>query len=855
MRVVAAVPALALLAGAALGLLAPDLFSRIALPALVFASGAAGWGLGARHEPVLLAAVVAGFFNGGAMLSGAAWQAAWRPSLRVAFERAAVGVGAPVVLTGTLRTDAVQRETGVSLSVDVNAIRMDGLDAESWSSPLPREIGFAASSGQPIDVPVRGGVLLTVSGSLARDRIAEWRAGRTVRAPAFLRRPSRYMNPGARDEERALARRGTTLVGSIKSGALVEVLARGHVAAETAARARAFVRRAIGESVGRWSERSGAIVAAIVIGDRAGLDDDVERRLQEAGTYHVIAISGGNIAILAGLTLALFRIAGLLGRAAMLAAIGGLVAYAYLVGGGPSVNRATLMAVVYFVARALDLRGPPANVLAVVTGLLVANDPLAIVDPGFLLTVGATTAIVLAVPVMTSGRLPRVVASVAAIAAASIAAEAVLFPVGAIFFSRVTLAGLVLNLAAVPLMAVAQLAGMAAVVTFTISPSLAAFVGWVAHASAEGLVRSADLVRLAPAVTWRVAAPGWLPVLVYYAALIAAWSLWRRRRAVGSSELAMTRRVRQSSTVVASCAAVWMLAEPWALLLTGPGDRLRVTFIDVGQGDATLVQLPTGHTLLVDAGGSPSGSTYDIGDRVVGQVLRHVGLRRLGSLVLSHGDADHIGGARSVAREFRPAELWEGIPVPRLASIKALRTMARESGARWTNLQAGDHMTIGDVDVLVHHPGLADWERQAARNDDSIVLELHWREVSIVLPGDIGSDVEASIGGRFDTAQIRIVKVPHHGSLTSSSAEFVRALSPHVAVVSAGRGNLFGHPAPAVLARYADVGAAVFRTDEDGAVTVTTDGHGVSVETVAGRTLVLEPRDPRGRTQATNGLN
>jgi competence protein ComEC len=188
------------------------------------------------------------------------------------------------------------------------------------------------------------------------------------------------------------------------------VLARGHVAAETAARARAFVRRAIGESVGRWSERSGAIVAAIVIGDRAGLDDDVERRLQEAGTYHVIAISGGNIAILAGLTLALFRIAGLLGRAAMLAAIGGLVAYAYLVGGSASVNRATLMAVVYFIARAMDLRGPPANVLAVVTGLLVAIDPLAIVEPGFLLTVGATTAIVLAVPVMTSGDLPPGVA-------------------------------------------------------------------------------------------------------------------------------------------------------------------------------------------------------------------------------------------------------------------------------------------------------------------------------------------------------------------------------------------------------------------------------------------------------------
>ena len=832
MRAVAAVPALALLAGAACGLLAPDVFSHVAIPALVFASGAAGWGLGARHEPVLLAAVVAGFFHGGAILSGAAWETAWRPSLRVVFEQAVVADGVPVVLTGTLRSDAVPRDTGVSLSVDVTAIRLDGVSgAPSSTAPF----------GRSPDLPVRGGVLLTVSGSLARDHFPEWRAGRTVRAPAFLRRPSRYLNPGARDEERALARRGSTLVGSVKSGALVEVLALGHPASEVAARARMFVRRAIRASVGRWQTRSGAIVTAIVIGDRAGLDDDVERRLQEAGTYHVIAISGGNIAILAGLTLAMFRLAGVLGRAAMCAAIGGLIAYAYLVGGGASVNRATLMAVVYFVARAMDFSGPPANVLALVTGLLVAVDPLAVADPGFLLTVGATTAIVLAVPVLASGRRPPFVASAVSIVAASMAAEAVLFPVGAFFFSRITFAGLVLNLAAVPLMAVAQLAGMAAVVIYAISPLLAALVGWMAHVGADGLVRSAELVEFVPAVTWRVAAPGWLPVVVYYAALITAWSLWQRQRAVGSSELATLRRVRQSSVVLASCAAIWMLAEPWALWLNRPGDRLRVTFIDVGQGDTTLVQLPTGETLLIDTGGSPSGSSYDVGDRVVGHFLRYLGLRRVSTMVLTHGDVDHIGGARSIVREFRLAELWEGIPVPRLESIRSLQAMVRDSGARWTNLQAGDRLALGDVDVLVHHPELADWERQAVRNDDSVVLELRWRDVSIVLPGDIGREVEAAIASRFVPAPIRVVKVPHHGSLTSSSPEFVQALEPDVAVVSAGRGNTFGHPAPTVVDRYVEAGAHVFQTDRDGAVVVTSDGHGLVVETVSGSRLTLAP--------------
>ena len=341
-------------------------------------------------------------------------------------------------------------------------------------------------------------MLLTVAGELARGRIDDWRAGRTIRAPAQLRRPSRYLNPGVPDEERALARRGTTLVGSVKSGALVEVVSTGSPIAEAAWDVRSFARRAIARSVGRWSPRSAAIVTAIVIGDRAGLDDEVERRLQEAGTYHVIAISGGNIAILAGLTLAAFRFAGFLGVAAMLTAIASLIAYAHVVEGGASVSRATLMAVVYFAGRAIDLRGPPANTLAVAAALLVAAQPLAIVDPSFLLTFGATAAILVVIQTHAARRRPRVFAAAAAILASSIAAEAALMPVGARLFSRVTFAGLALNFAAIPLMAVAQIAGMSAVALFTVAEPLAAAAGWLAHAAADGLVRSADLVEWVP---------------------------------------------------------------------------------------------------------------------------------------------------------------------------------------------------------------------------------------------------------------------------------------------------------------------------------------------------------------------
>jgi len=856
-RVVVAIPAIGLLAGSALGLLLPDFPVIPGDAALVASTTVALWAWRESRSRVLAVSVGVAFLIGGALLSAKAWRQAWRPSLRVVFEElvrmeredaAASGriipedPGVSLALTGVLRDDASPREGGVSLSVDVTAV-----DAEAGPPRgLDRFPPFCSRR-------VEGGVLLTVVGDLARNHLSEWRAGRTVRVVAHLHRPARYLNPGARDEERSLARRGTTLVGTVKSGALVDVVSRGTAWAEAGAETRAFVRRAINTSVGGWNARAAGIVTAIVIGDRAGLDEDVQRRLQEAGTYHVIAISGGNIAILAGLTLGAFRVAGVLGQTAMLSAIAGLLAYAYLVGGGPSVERATLMAVVYLAARAIDLRGPSFNTLALVAAILVATDPLTIVDPGFLLTFGATTAILVAVPYVAARDLPFPLSPVAALFAATAAAEAALFPVSAMVFSRITFAGLLLNFAAIPLMALAQIAGMLLVPVSLVSSVVASTIGWVAYVGAEGLVRSADLVRLMPAVTWRVAPPHCFAVIVYYAALIAcvvsgsavSRSNWTVRAAVVSGfswpikSTVVSGVSRTISATLCAAAAVWILFEPWTLFTTRGDGRLHLTFIDVGQGDAAFVRFPEGDTLLVDAGGASGRSTFDVGDRVVAPVLRRAGVSQLGTFALTHGDADHIGGAGSLMAEFRAREVWEGIPVPPSAHLQQLRAIARRTGARWSNRQTADVLFIDDVEVAVRHPPIADWERQDIRNDDSIVLELRWGAVSIVLTGDIGAGVEETIAPLFEPSALRVVKVPHHGSLTSSSRGFLTALAPRIAVVSAGRNNTFGHPAPAVLERYREVGAEIFRTDRDGAVMIDTDGTSIAVKTFSGRKLIV----------------
>jgi competence protein ComEC len=880
-RYIAAIPAVGLIAGAAIGLLLPSLPAIPTFALLPCCAALSLWAWFGGHARVLAIGVAAGFFAGGALLAADAWQRASRPPLRIAFEEVAreqraraVAEGrrmpeddeAFAVVEGILRADASQSASGVSLSLAVDGLdRLDGQEGRETHEGR-EEQGQRALVRRPGPFgPVSGGIVVTVVGSLAADRLDQWRAGRRVRLPVTLHRPSRYLDPGVPDQERALARRGTTLVGTVKSAALVEVIARAGWFTEAISAMRAFARRAIAGSVGGWSTQSGAIVAAIVIGDRAGLDNDVQRRLQEAGTYHVIAISGGNIAILAGLLLAAFRIAGWLGRTAMVSSIAALLAYAALVGNGASVDRATLMAVVYFGARAADQRSPPLNALALVAAILVATDPLSVADPAFLLTFGATLAILIVVPAVTTynaepaGRAERSPGSAVSarsaliivvrrhilpMFAASVAAEALLFPIGALTFSRVTFAGLGLNFLAIPLMGIAQIAGMAVVPLTLVSETAAALAGWIAHLGAAGLVRSADLIQFAPFLTYRVAPPSWVAVSIYYTAAIVCWASVVSAGRVpldppgAHAWLVHGRRgvVASVAGVIAGCAAIWILADPRTFVPRGDG-RLHVTFLDVGQGDSAFVVFPGGSTLLVDAGGLSSAASFDIGDRVVAPVIRDAGFRRIDCLALTHGDPDHIGGAGSILREFRPREVWEGIPVPRFAALTVLRVATEAAGARWANVYRNDRVNVDGVDVIARHPLPADWERQKVRNDDSIVLELRWREVSVLLTGDIGKAVEPGIASAVPPARLRVIKIPHHGSLTSSTTAFVEALHPRIAVASAGRANHFGHPVPEVLERYRAIGAETFRTDQDGAVTMTTDGSTINVRTFNGRTF------------------
>jgi competence protein ComEC len=816
-RAPAALAALPLVFGSACGLIVaervPSGFAFAAAGAACLALVGALGALAHDDDPQTVGCLVVGVLTTGLSLGVTGGISAYRSPLSAIIPSSGFPT-APLVLDGVLREDAGVSATGVSIVVDVEHVR-------------PCDPGVCRGSSL-------GGARLSVVGSQAISRVAEWRAGRSVRVTASLRAPTVYRDPGVPDESRALARRGIAVVGSVKSADLVEITGRASPLNELAASFRAWTRATLATFVGCWSARSAGVASAIIIGDRSGLLQEDERRLQAAGTYHVIAISGGNIAIFTTLLLMMVRVFAVPRRLGASATIAVLLFYGRITGAAASVDRAIAAAVLYLGGRLLDHQGAAVNLLAIAAVIALAVSPAAVFDPGFILSFGATLGILILVPKIvghgtpTGGLWFRAALHAAfMLFAATLAAEIALAPAGAAMFGRMTAAGLLLNFAAIPLMAIVQGASLVTLAASLFDASAARACGYVVDLASRGLVDSARLVDVAPWLTRDVPAPAWWLLAAYYAAVI-----------VGLTRLQSALVARAVAIVTAAMIAIGPRALTRDGIAPPPAGTLRIVFLDVGQGDATAILFPDGRSYLVDAGGLPAAplqdpadsSPFDLGNRVIVRALRTFGVVALDTFVLTHADPDHIGGATSVIRALGAHAVWEGIPVPSNLPTQALRATAITMGAEWRTVQAGDRLFVRDVEIRALHPRPPDWERQRVRNDDSIVLAIRLGDVSIILPGDIGREGEADAIEHLHVATpLTILKAPHHGSATSSTREFLEALHPAAVVFSAGRANRFGHPAPPVVERYRSLGATLFSTADDGAVILDTDGHRVRI--------------------------
>ncbi len=686
----------------------------------------------------------------------------------------------------------------------------------------------AAAGGER---PVRGRLRLGVPFLRGTRPRLDLRAGDRIRASVRLGTAGSFRNFGGFSYERYLQTVGVHRRGSTKSSLL---LARTAPAPPGSFRAlvsglRMGIQRELERRFpapdGLDISPRGAVLEALLLGEDGRLDEPTVENLQATGLYHLFAISGGHIAIINLLLFSLFRLVRMSRRASSLALGIFLVFYTVLVEGSPSVLRATLMTLAVLAGRLLWKDVHVLNAIAASAFVLLVANPASLDDVGFRLTYAATLAIILFLPPLLR-RLPRLPLKAADLAAMSAAAFLGAAPIVARSFNRVAFTALLLNFPAIPLVGVIMGLGYAFLPLAAVLPAAAA---WPA-AALKLLVGLFALVSHSldafPFLSPRVPTPA--PVLLwgYYLAL--------------SAILVRPRFRLQRPAALAAFPAFFLLLLFAPFRPACPG--LRVTLIDVGQGESILVEFPGRRVMLVDGGGLPA-TPFDVGARVVAPVLWRKGITRIDRLVLTHAHPDHLAGLVALARDFRVGEFWEGRPAPpqgpyeELAEALGRRTPRRRCGR-------GARLDIGPVAIDVLHPPPPGPDAPPTRpaNESSLVIRLRFAGASFLLMGDAGPETESALlESGLDLAS-DVLKAGHHGSGASTSAAFLAAVRPRLVLVSAGEGNTYGFPSPAFLARCARAGAAVLRTDLDGAVEVLADDRGrLKVRTSAGRTAPARP--------------
>jgi competence protein ComEC len=719
------------------------------------------------------------------------------------------------------------------------------------------------------------------------------RYGERVSVLARLRAVRGFHNPGSFDREARARREGAVYYASIKAAELAERLpGRGgyRVAGWVVALRTTLLRRL--DALFPPESAANGLLRAMLLGDRSGLDRRLSEDFQKTGTYHALVVAGLHTGAVAGFLLLVLRWCRVPPIPATAAAIGGLAAWVPLTGGNLPAMRAALMFAIYLLARLVYRERALLNTIAATALLLLAAEPADVNDAGFQLSFFSVLLIAaVALPCIerTSAPYRRAVADLdnldrdlsmgprqaqfrielrmlrealreklpgwcvllaarAALRVYELALVSLVLQVGfllpmAVYFNRAAWVSVPANLLIVPLLGLVVPLGITALLVALASTTLAGLLAIPLAALVELMAAIARWHASLGAASLRVPGPPlWLALL--FLASVVSLAIGFSGISDGGFRIADSRpgplairnpqpatrnrsRLRLiGSGVALAIAATLITWHPFAPLWQ-PG-RLEVTTLDVGQGDALLIVIPPGRVLVTDCGGLPGPLAIDTGEQIVCPYLWSRRIRHIDVLAVTHAHQDHVGGLESILRNFPVGEIW--LP-PSLGSEAYARVfeVAQERRIPVRIHARGETTALGQARIAFLSPGPDYRPGRHAQNNDSLVMSIQYGGRTALLAGDVEKKMELEMLRDRQPLRADLLKTPHHGSKTSNSTEFLTAVAAPYGVISVAVNSPFGHPHQEALDRLAEAHCRVFRTDQHGAVTWTTDGRRIEL--------------------------
>ena len=734
------------------------------------------------------------------LAAGAAW-GRWPPRL--------VFVVTLTLVAAAINTELHRRAATVIAERHTARYRATLLEASS-SGDGSSEVTLALDNGLQILARVREPTAPTGSRLLVRGRLEPFDAARNPEEPSEREIERERGFDGRLEEAQVLA------VGAQSAWDSRTLLARAHAWAHA-------------QLHDRLGEPAASVVAGELWGERSALPPALRNEFQETGTVHVLVTAGLHVGALAALCVALLTLLALPRWTTCIAAIALVWGFVWWSGAQLPAVRAATMATAALAARACGRATFSWNALAIAALAITLARPASVGTISFALSFSCVGAIFACAGPLEGWIDSRVAlpGRVREALVVSLATQLGVWPLGAAAFLQFTPYAVAANLAVVPCVAATMALGAGQLAFAWSGPLAQAFancnswlLAWMLAAVQTISALPAAAIAMTPAPAWCIAA--------YDAALLAAPLLWRSP----STQLGIN-AARTLAVAIILLATQCVLWPP-----RGIEGRLRITVLDVGQADAIVIQTPRGHALLVDAGGRlergppSSGSVAEqIGERIVVPFLLRHGIHALDAIIISHPHGDHAGGVAPVLRRLRVDAVADGGQRYGGHAYQDAIALARDQGVPIVYPRAGTIWQTDDGMVLQFLgpslPFIADSRNDI--NENSIAFTLRYGPFCMFFTGDAGAAAEERFLAEGADLRCAILKVGHHGSAYSSTVAFIAAVRPTYAIVSVGRHNMFGHPAASTIQTLQRFGATVYRTDENGAVSVTTDGPSIVI--------------------------